>query len=358
MAAWRTHVGRAKLYIGTMTPTYIFRYTLSQIGISGYVLPGVNGYNFLVLIRTRKRSIIMEDTKGKEEGKPTIRRGARVTEGPVTGRLTKLITAAHASEHPVRRSRFYAGDLGFCSRASATFCLVSPDFMVQENAASQFYFNGGNAAHEVIEQGFEKAGILVAAEYHLQDIGMNLGGRIDDVIKLDDDYALVEIKTCGAIPGSPKPQNLAQLMVYLLVTGIDRGFLYYISRNVADFSGALKSAEFEVIPTEEDLYFTAYTMSVAYFSTLTKKQPPIPPNIKTRSRCGFCPFTSSCWDGSELKGVDKMTDSQFLEIHKAAEDHARRLMRTRKARAIQTKANFAKLEVAKYGEREDKEEAS
>lgn len=286
----------------------------------------------------------MEELKVKEE-KPIIRKGARVTAGPIAGHLTKIITAAHASEHPVRRARFFAGDIGFCSRASATFCLVSPEFVVQENCASQFYFNGGNAFHEVIDNAYEKAGILIATEYRLPDIGLNLGGRIDNVIKLDGNYALVENKTCGSVPGAAKPQHLSQLMVYLLITGIDRGFLYYISRNVADFGGVLKSAEFEVIPSEEDLRFTAYTMCVAYYSTMMKKQPPIPTNIKTRSRCGFCPFISSCWDSSELVGVEQMTDTEFLKVHAAAEDHANRLMRTRKARGIQTKNEFARLEV-------------
>jgi hypothetical protein len=223
--------------------------------------------------------------------------------------------------------------------------LVSKEVEGYGSAASSFYFANGNASHDVIADGFDKAGILVCSEFHLPDVGLNLGGRIDNVIEVDGGYALVEIKTCGTLPTKAKPQNLAQAMVYSLITGIDRIFIFYISRSVASFDGRLKSAEFEVVPSQEDLASTAYRMCVAYFSTLSKKCPPIPPHITARSHCGFCPFQEKCWGDKEFAGVEDMTAREFEKVHTTALEHSERLMRTRAARRIQSVAEFDRMVV-------------
>jgi hypothetical protein len=277
-------------------------------------------------------------TVAKPRSSKGVRSGSRAP-----SRLAAIITRGLTTSYPIKRKKFYARDISHCYRQAASFLLVSEEFKADGSAAGSFYMNTGTAVHDTIAQAFRQAGVSVAEEFKLAEMGLTVGGRIDNIIKLGDEYAIVEIKTCGELPSSPKPEHKAQAMFYSLATGIRKVFVLYASRSIASFGGDLKMTEYELVTTDDELYEVAFNASVSYFSALSGKRPPMPTYFTARSKCGFCPFMDKCWDGATLDGVEDMTPSEFLKVTSLASDFAKRLMGTIEARRIQTEGTLARL---------------
>lgn len=221
--------------------------------------------------------------------------------------------------------KFFAKDVAHCSRQACMYLYQSPEKEELYSAASALYMNMGTAAHETLAEAFKKANILVASEYHIPDLGLNIGGRIDNLLMVDGKLRILEIKTCGAQPSAVKPDHRLQVLVYAIATGIANPIVLYLSRDVADYTGALKLYEFEVNASQEELMAVATEMCLSYYSALTKKLPPVPVRFKTKSACGYCPFVDICWSGNEAP-AETMNDETYLGVLKIAQTQAKQIL--------------------------------
>jgi hypothetical protein len=180
------------------------------------------------------------------------------------------------------------------------FNSVAPDAAVVNGASSEFYFGIGNAVDDVLGKAWRKAGILMGQEVNVPDIGINLGGRIDAVIKLDGQPTIIEHKTCGNnLPRAPKLEHEAQCMIYAAITGLPAHVLY-VSRNPADWQGNLNIVSFTLDTSIERRRYYLTQAVTGYIYTKSKRTPPISPMIESKSHCGFCPFQQNCWETNQF----------------------------------------------------------
>lgn len=221
------------------------------------------------------------------------------------------------------RDRIFASAAGLCERQTAGLMMLFDETGDPRRASTQFYFKIGNAFEDVISRAFQKSHMEVDRETRIEAYHDDLpvSGRIDFVLQdpENEELVLMELKTCGKLPPRPKPVHLAQLMVYLTLTGTPRGLLWYISRSVAGWDGDLKQKVFEIEPTEEERYKVALKMAIGALSAKRGFLPQRPEDLK-RYKCGFCALIPHCWDGKDV-GVKGKTPSakQHLTILKEAD---------------------------------------
>lgn len=163
------------------------------------------------------------------------------------------------------------------------------------------YKKMGDSIETLILDALYEQNVLLFRQFHLPDVGLDLGGYIDGIIILNGKLHVLEIKTCGALPGTPKPQHLHQAAIYSAITGFP-ALIYYVSRHVASFDGVLKQSDF-FIPAHGDVQKVAiFRAAVAHLSILEGVTPNIPSHILKAAQCGFCPLVPQCWDGAERTG--------------------------------------------------------
>lgn len=201
------------------------------------------------------------------------------------------------------RSKIYGSNAGLCERQTAGLLLLSDEHEAHLNAASQFYFSIGSTYETLVKRALEREGILLVDEMPIElDIGnTSVSGRIDFVIEdpNNHDMVLVELKSCGKLPTQPKYHHLAQLQTYLLLSGLPRGLLWYISRSVADYTGKVSQVVFEVEPTEDEFHQVALSLARGAIFAKEGAIPPIPAHMR-KYKCGFCPLVPYCWDGEDI----------------------------------------------------------
>lgn len=212
--------------------------------------------------------------------------------------------------------RIFASAAGQCERKIAGMYFLPEGHSRTRKASAEFYFGQGNLFEEIVSKAFHKAGIFLDAEtrveaYHPE---IPLSGRIDFTIldpEDEDEIVLVELKTTGKLPERPKPGQLSQLMTYLVVTGMDKGILWYISRNVAAWGGDLLQRAFVIEPDYEEKWKSIFTTAFGAVHARERLLPPLPPHMK-KYKCGFCPLTDFCWAGdtSLLEGYEHPTPKQ------------------------------------------------
>ena len=200
------------------------------------------------------------------------------------------------------RNRIFASSAGLCARQTAGLMLLPKDRETIRNAASQFYFKIGSSFENVVSRAFNKAGLLLDEETRVEwTLGeTTISGRIDFTIRdpENDEIVLVELKSCGKLPTAPKPVHLAQLYTYMVLTGMPRGIVWYISRSVSDWTGYIKQKPFEVTMTPIERKRIAYKMSIGSVFGTANVLPDIPEDMK-KYKCGFCPLVGHCWGGPE-----------------------------------------------------------
>ena len=222
-----------------------------------------------------------------------VRSGARE---PIESIAQHINIGLATTESRDRAGRLYASETGYCERQGAVLAQL-PSTEIS-SASSTLYKKFGDNIETIVLDALYEQGILVFRQFHLPDVGLDLGGYIDGIVMLNGKLHVLEIKTCGQLPSQPKPQHLHQAAVYSAITGFP-AIIYYISRHVASFDGVLKQAEFYV-PAHGDLQRTAiYRAAYAHLSVLEGVTPYMPTHITKEDQCGFCPLRPQCWHGAE-----------------------------------------------------------
>ena len=207
------------------------------------------------------------------------------------------------------RDRIFASQAGLCERQTAGLFYLDSDEEIQRKASAQFYFAFGNETENIMARAFDKAGVLIDRETRIEAYHdeLPISGRIDFVLKdVYDEGSLVlmELKTCGKLPARPKPPHLAQLKVYMLLTGMKKGLLWYVSRTVAGWNGDLKQKTFEIRMNEIERKELAYRISLGAVYAKSGHLPERPEYMK-KYACGFCPLMKFCWDDEDIGLVYK-----------------------------------------------------
>lgn len=221
--------------------------------------------------------------------------------------------------------RPYASNVALCPRKNWLFKFPTEELSVNE-AESTAYMGFGNGFEEALYTRMRNKGKAFLSNPYLPYIadkwdGINVGGKID-IIGWDkeDKLAFWEVKTCGALPTSPKIGHLRQAQTYAILAGLDTGYVFYQSRNVKDWkSGEVLIRTFKVDTSWEALKPIVENIFFTFMCLENEAMPPKPPDM-VKSHCGFCPHQSLCWSrGGQSTYVEMDIDDVLETRAKAAE---------------------------------------
>lgn len=209
--------------------------------------------------------------------------------------LSQTLLKGMVSSNPLRRNKMYGGTAGGCGRHSVLMQLT--DETDTFSASSALYMKIGSAVHEAVSDSLYAQGLLIFKEYRIKPPHwLNLGGYVDNVFMWEGKVSLLEVKTCGGLPASPKIEHVRQAQVYSLITGIDQTFIFYVSRNVG--MPIPKVTSFLV--DTSDLTYVANNLVLGHLGMVHKFIPSIPADFRpSHSTCQYCPFKTRCWEDDE-----------------------------------------------------------
>ena len=201
------------------------------------------------------------------------------------------------------------------------------EFTYDTAATAMANMNAGSDAGVRLANVLEKAGILVEAEQEVNTIESDefppIRGYIDAVVNWKDEEVLVEIKTCKsstwnqrATSNSVPTYQLAQLLVYMYVTGHDKGFFMTENKDTHElFILPVKMTD-ENKQLVEDIFEWMRTVK----KNADEGELPKRPFNKSSMNCKGCPVREVCWDGwtrGSVNGTDPnpgVVDLPVLEL--------------------------------------------
>lgn len=222
--------------------------------------------------------------------KPIIRKGVQVEVHPILSILSKPVAKEETID---RNGRLHASQVGHCPRAGALSATEVYDS--QNSISSTYYMKIGTVIHDIVRDSFQSQGVLVASEARIPRNPFNLGGYIDDVINLDGEISIVEVKSCGKPPSRPHAGHLAQASLYAALVGLPY-HIVYVSRNIMGFN-SLQIQPFSY-PTPLAPPVSLFNMIYASLYVQRGMTPPIP--FSDDSECRFCDHYARCWGSSRL----------------------------------------------------------
>ena len=159
----------------------------------------------------------------------------------------------------------------------------------------------GTETHERIQKVFDLAGILVEAEREINTLKSDdlppIRGFVDLIVDWDGE-AVGEIKTTKQeaftqrkADNAPLDYHLIQLLIYMYVLKIDRGFILYENKNTGEW------LIFPVMMTPENrlIITEALQWMRTTFQAHQNGQLPIRPFNRGSKECLYCPFKKYCW---------------------------------------------------------------
>lgn len=177
----------------------------------------------------------------------------------------------------------------------------------------------GTEAHERLQKVFKDTGILVEAERKVvtddQPDLPPIFGFADLIIKWQGEEAVGEIKTTmqesyvsKQAKSQPAGYHLLQVLIYMKVLGLNKGFLVYENKNTQNL--IIIPVTWNVANTQlvED---TFRWMNQVYKNWEDGLLPTRPFNSVKSTVCKSCPFRAHCWE--DTAGV---VDLPVLEVPK------------------------------------------
>lgn len=251
---------------------------------------------------------------------------------------------------PLTKVKMNGGDVGYCPKKSVLLTLVDPEHREPVDPSGQLYMAQGSAIHKTYAKALEAEGKLLAEEYHVSHPRLGppkfkpLSGYIDDIVITEEgEPAIIDAKTCGSLPHKIKSWHAEQVGVYALMSGIRRGYIHYVSRNVAGYDGKIIHRAFEIEMSDQFLMSIAYRLGVAHVYMNAETVPPIPLHIVSKNDCGFCPFQSLCWDGTtEIRFTSSTAEVELEDLELKAAKIGRILYKEMPMRWEETKAWLGK----------------
>lgn len=197
-----------------------------------------------------------------------------------------------------KRPYLYGSDAGLCSRRNV---LLEHNTWIPtgKSPATHGYMAIGVGLEDMLAQALRRKERLFVQSQRLVEMPeVKISGKIDLVV-LDhkDEFALVEVKSCGKLPLEPKPEHLAQIQTYAAVSGVHRCWITYISRNVrSSFSENIDLRSFPVDCGADILTQRLLTALVSRTASDAASLPPVPASFRKHKECHYCEFRDSfCW---------------------------------------------------------------
>lgn len=214
----------------------------------------------------------------------------------------------------VKRPYLYGSDAGFCPRRN---CLLEHNTFVDSlvNSAGSGYMAIGVAFENLLAESLQNTGKLVVQDSRLIEIDeVKVSGKIDMFIfDQEDELAIVECKTTGDLPIEPKPTHLAQVLTYSAISGIDKAYLIYMSRNLNP-KNSIPLKVFKIDTSEEVIINTLTTILLSRYSTDERLLLPIPKTFRKHTECHYCEFRDYyCYLRSRTVNKNKEDESVVIE---------------------------------------------
>jgi CRISPR-associated exonuclease Cas4 len=142
----------------------------------------------------------------------------------------------------------------------------------------------GNDVHLKLQDVLREEGYQVEVGVSVKIGDFKLVGRVDALKDDGENPHLIEFKTVQEIPREPYENHILQIQVYLLMTGLEKGYLVYLAR---------KDGRVKVFKVAKDKKALKKVVERAYllYRALKEKAPPPP---EKGPWCNACPFTLTC----------------------------------------------------------------
>lgn len=159
----------------------------------------------------------------------------------------------------------------------------------------------GTETHARIQRIFEISGTLIEAERELNTMEDKalppIRGFVDLIVDWNGE-AVGEIKTTKQeaftlrkAEGKPLDYHVIQLLIYMRILGINRGFILYENKNTGEW------LIFPVMmtPENERIIEEAFEWMRVTYQSYQEEQLPMRPFEKSSKECLYCPFKKFCW---------------------------------------------------------------
>lgn len=211
-----------------------------------------------------------------------------------------MLSEEAAGSRPAKT--FHASATSVCWRQQVYDILGYPKHETASRAKWIRSRDVGNLIHTHYSELFRGAQILVANEQSVAENEYEIGGRLDDLLWLENQHIIVDIKTVShakwvKVPrGDNFQDNYEQLQLYLYFLGLPEGILLYVNRSDNEIK------EFSVFRDEE----TLTRLLKRYGFMKYCKDNRIIPCEQRSFKCMFCPFQQVCKeDGPEEFRLDE-----------------------------------------------------
>lgn len=211
--------------------------------------------------------------------------------------------------------RLYASEVGHCERKAAIS--ATQNGIAKHGADFSLYVKIGDAVEKVVNNSFERKGILLFEGYRLEAMKNVMGGVVDSIVLLERPNGtykieVIEVKSCGNLPSEPKVEHLGQAKLYSAIVGFPCA-IFYVSREVADWTGDVIAEEFHYKFDPEDL--SRYVWR-AYYSAACIREGVLPeqPFFKYKKDCGYCDHKDFCWNDQDEESTEKYLSNQKTKL--------------------------------------------
>lgn len=197
---------------------------------------------------------------------------------------------------------FYCSSLSDCSR-KLYYDRLNIKKDSEQSPLIKRRLDKGSYIHEMFQNYFEKSGILVSKEEYIKDNKLQIAGKIDCIVEIENTTYIVEIKTSDSkdnVNKFPYISHLWQLQMYLHNKGLKNGKLFYVflDKNMDKIDLPLKDytwysdkdlLEIDII-YNSDVIRQIETKLEKIIYNLSIKTPP----GKEPDKCQFCYYKNYC----------------------------------------------------------------
>lgn len=167
------------------------------------------------------------------------------------------------------------------------------------SAASLAIMNSGTGAHKRIQDALKESGIVIEEELEVTYDDPPIRGFVDNIVMIDGEEVVVEIKTTRQEAFEPKILSMKpayyhmyQLLTYMKILGKKHGAFIYENRN----DNALLVIPVTMDFTNEEIIDEAFEWMRKVWGQYQKGKLPVRPWKQTSSYCQGCPVFDACWN--------------------------------------------------------------
>jgi CRISPR-associated protein Cas4 len=142
----------------------------------------------------------------------------------------------------------------------------------------------GNDVHLKLQDVLKEEGYLTEVGVSIKIGDFKLVGRVDALKDDGENPHLIEFKTVQEIPQEPHESHVLQVQAYLLMAGLEKGYLVYLAR---------KDGRVKVFKIHKDKKALKKVVERAYLLHKALKEK-VPPPPERGPWCNTCPFTLTC----------------------------------------------------------------